>query len=373
MNKDKSQQLIERLIHRVQTNTTDETTGSMNEPASVFLDDKRWQLEREKLFFETPQVIGFAGEVAEANSYITAESMGVPIVVTRDSDGELRAFINACAHRGAQVATGCGTKKRLTCGFHGWSYNLDGKLAGRPNDLSFSLAKDKCSLVSLPVSDRSGLIVVGLRSEMEPEKIDHALDDIADEFSGFGLDTVHTLESRCFDVKANWKLVVSLSHESYHFNVLHRDSLTPMMTPHAVIDEFGLHTRWSFPLRGIEKLADKPRSEWPLRIPGAISHTIFPGTVVIVNPSDAQIIRVEPGRTVDTSVVHFTGVYDDPLRKEESQQAFNFGGEIFETEDLPIAEQCQKGLSGGLQSIVIGSNEPIVQMWHQRWSQALES
>ena len=145
-----------------------------------------------------------------------------------------------------------------------------------------------------------------------------------------------------------------------------------------VNDEFGLHTRWAFPLRGIEKLLEQDESDWPLRPPAAISHTIFPGTVIIVNPSDTQIIRVEPGERVDSCVVVFLGaceeaVFNNKAQLEQSIKTYEFGRKIFESEDLPAAEQCQRGINAGLSKVIVGANEPVVQMWYQRWQKNLKT
>jgi hypothetical protein len=102
-----------------------------------------------------------------------------------------------------------------------------------------------------------------------------------------------------------------------------------------------------------------------------MNHTLFPGTVVVVPPQDAQLIRVEPGRDPGHSVVYYTGVCADPARLEESRAAYDFGGQIFETEDLAAAAQCQQGLAAGRPSVIFGRNEPIVQFWHRLWRQSL--
>jgi phenylpropionate dioxygenase-like ring-hydroxylating dioxygenase large terminal subunit len=364
-------ELNRRLIQRVSTDTTDEAPSTLSEPASVFLDRERWLREREIFFLATPQVIGFAGQVAQPGSYLAVEVLNIPIVVTRAEDGVLRAFINACAHRGARVADGCGIKKRLTCGFHGWSYALDGRLAGRPQAAAFDTADASCNLLELPVSDRSGLLVVGLRSDIDRHAVEHALDAIAPAFAGFGFERMHTIETQRFEVAANWKLVVGLSHESYHFATLHRTTLSPLMTAHAAIDEFGRHTRWAFPLRGIERLNDIDESEWPALPQAVLSHTVFPGTVIVVSHNDAQMIRVEPGASPDSSVIYYSGVCADPARSEESRQAYRFGGDIFSREDLRAALECQQGLAAGRPAVIIGRNEPIVQFWHRSWNAAL--
>jgi len=366
-----AEDLISRLIDCVNRDNSEESSGTVTVSADSFLDVARWQRERQHYFFDTPQVIGFAGDVAQPNSYITAEAMGIPLLVARDQAGTLRAFVNACAHRGARVAEGCGSAQRLNCPFHGWSYRLDGSLAGRPGEASFDIDKAACHLQSLAVSERAGLLLVGLHNDVSAACVDAALDEIAPALHGFNFSSLQTLALRRFEVAANWKLVVALSLESYHFATLHRDSLAPLMTSHAVCDEFGRHARWAFPLRGIEQLAQQPRENWPSQPPAAISHVLFPGTVVIVNGAEAQIIRVEPGQTAASSVVYYSGGCADVTRRDAALQAYEFGGDIFQREDLPAAEQCQQGIAAARRDIIVGRNEPMVQWWLRRWREDL--
>lgn len=371
MNREASLALTRRLIERIQSNTTDQAEDPLLVSANEFLDAERWQRERQQFFLDCPQVIGFAGQLADPGAFLSTEIMGIPIVATRAEDGVLRAFVNACGHRGAQVATGHGQARRLTCSFHGWSYALDGQLAGRPKSDAFAGLDYDARLVALPITDRGGLLVVGASPDVSGQLVDHWLDDIAAQFNGFGFDQVSTIACKRLEVDANWKLVAGLSHESYHFSTLHRDSLSPFMTSHAVADEFGKHSRWAFAMRGIEELLEKDPDDWPTRAPLTMNHTVFPGTVIVVSQKDAQMIRVEPGSRPGHSVIYYLGVCDNPDTLEQSRGAYEFGGKIFETEDLPIAVECQQGLAAGRQTIIIGRNEPIVHFWHRNWNTVL--
>lgn len=363
--------LSRRLLERVRSNSSDEAPEMMVEPASAYLDPERWARERQLFFLETPQVIGFAGEVADPGTYMTAEVMGVPVVVTRDESGRLGAFVNACAHRGAPVARGHGERKRLTCAYHGWSYHLDGSLAGRPEEAAFDPPSPELGLRPLPVSDRYGLIVVGLEG-VSQQSVDAHLESIGPALQGLGLERAQAVETRRFEVAANWKLVVGLSHESYHFSPLHRESLVPLMSSHAVHDFYDGHSRWAFPLRDIEDALGGAEANWPDRLPGAVNYTLFPGTVMVVPQVDAQLIRAEPGAGPGESIVYYSGACTDPGRREESHAAYDFGGAIFEGEDLMAAIQCQRGLESGQTSVIFGRNEPVVQFWHRLWRQRLE-
>ncbi len=87
---------------------------------------------------------------------------------------------------------------------------------------------------------------------------------------------------------------------------------------------------------------------------------------------DAQIIRGEPGPTPDRSVAWLIGAYRVPEKHAESRAAFEFGLRAFQTEDLPAAEESQRGLAAGRQTLLIGRNEPVVQFWHRLWRYSLD-
>ena len=373
MDPDETRRVIARLIERAAAGSLDRAPDTMTEDVADFLDPGRFERERQQFFLDTPQVVGFAGEVQEPGSYVTAESMGIPLLVTRSSDGELRAFVNACAHRGAEIAKGHGSGQRLTCGFHGWTYSLDGRLAGRRADDCFEPAGDSCALVRLPVSDRSGLLVVGLHPGVPQELVDSHLADIEAQFAGFDFATMHFLETRRFEVAANWKLIAALSYESYHFPNLHRTTVGTMFRGDCVVDTFGdRNSRWAFCLNGTEELGRLDPSEWPTDVPGAVNHCLFPGTVVVTSPGGAQIIRSEPGPSVGQSVVQYHGAFADLTHRESAQAAYDFGGNAFENEDLVAAVECQRGLSATGAPIQIGRNEPVVQFWHRVWREQLQ-
>lgn len=357
----------QRMLQHVQNSSSDLAAAACSEQASFYTDERRWLKEKQQFFLSTPQVVGFAGEVAQAGSYITVESMGIPLLICRSQEGQLQAFINACGHRGARVAEGCGLAKRLTCKFHGWSYNLDGQLAGRPQDNAFEPIHSQNHLTPLPVSQSSGLLVVGLTTNISQTTVDKALDPISAALQAYDFTQVSSIQTRKYTVAANWKLVTALSLEGYHFKTLHRDSLAPMMLDHTVFDDFGGHTRWGFALKGIEVLLDKAVEDWPEHFPGAVNHTLFPSTIAVASGRDAQLIRAEPGSHPGESVVYYSGVCGTPGGEADSLSAYEFGGDIFEKEDLPAAEQCQKGIDAGRQEFAIGANEPVVQAWHQKW------
>ena len=155
--------LAHRLIANIVADTTDLGDHVYRGDGSIFTDPERFEAEREAFFRRTPQVVGWGGEVAEPGDVLARVVAGVPVLVTRDGDGALRAFLNACTHRGMGLCDGADNTRRLTCGYHGWTYDLAGRLVGLPHREPFpGLDTDSLGLQPLPVEEQAGLVVVGL-------------------------------------------------------------------------------------------------------------------------------------------------------------------------------------------------------------------
>ena len=340
-------------------------------PAAAFTCPDRFAAERRRLFRDEPQPVAFSAEVPDHGSFLALEVLDVPVVLTRDDRGILRAFVNACSHRGAPVARSAGTCRRLVCPFHGWAYGLDGTLVGRPGEQYFDTPSQECGLSPLPVSETHGLVVVGIDPEMPTARLESALGDIGAEIGMLGLGSYRCVARRGREVRANWKFVTDLSLESYHFSALHRDSVAEMLAPNAVVDTWHRCSRWAFPLKSITRLAALEESAWPDRIEGSCTYTLYPGVMLIVNETGAQMIRAEPGDAPDRSRVSYVGISTPDCDPEVARQAYEFGGDVFENEDLPVAEQCQRGLVAGRKPVLLGRNEPLLQFWHRLWADAL--
>src|SRR5262249_56159976 len=90
------------------------------------------ELEREQIVGGAWEYGGVLEQVTEPGAFMTCRAGITPVVVVRGRDGELRAFVNVCRHRGHEVAKGCGTRETLQCPYHAWTYDLDGSLRKAP-------------------------------------------------------------------------------------------------------------------------------------------------------------------------------------------------------------------------------------------------
>jgi len=363
--------LHRRLLDHLRNKTTDRSADEARVPAAAFTCPDTFARERHALFQQTPQPVAFAGEIPDPCSFLALRVLNTPVLLVRDEEGTLRAFINACAHRAAPMAAGSGEARSLVCPFHGWAYHLDGTLRGRPEDDSFSTPASDCVLTQLPVSERCGVVTLSLDPAMLQSTVDDSLAGIGDELETAGFENCRPLERRHHTVAANWKLVNDLSLESYHFKTLHRDSVAQVLYANAIVDTFGRHSRWAFPLQTIETLADIPEADWPEAVQGSLTYTLYPGVMFLVNAFGAQMIRAEPGGRPGEALVTYAGVHWTDCDAGAARQAYEFGGDVFAQEDLPMAEECQRGLAAGQRDLLLGRNEPLLQFWHRLWHEAV--
>jgi len=341
----------------------------MIEPTDFATDPVRWEREREQFFERGAHVIAWSGELAGPGSFLTREVYGVPVLVTRDGGRALRAFRNVCTHRGAEVASGCGSARRLVCPYHGWTFDLAGSLVGQPSARSFDdIDVGELGLTPLPVAEPAGLIVVGLHSDVD---VAGALDPIASTMQWCGYDSHELVDRRTFALQANWKIAADINLEAFHVAHLHRDTLHHFVTNHSNYEIFGRHARWAFPRREASELIGRPPESWPDDEPFIVVHVLFPNCVLIETSNSSQMFRILPGAHVGESTMEISEASIGPITGDEDreyhQMAFDMLCSVLETEDFPEAEQSHRGAASGLEHFVFGRVEPMLQHAHQVW------
>src|SRR5215212_2365267 len=189
-------------------------------PSHWYVDPGRLDDELERVFDRSWQYAGPAELVAEPGSFLTTRAGRVPIVVTRDTDGELNAFANVCRHRGAEVARERnGRRKSLQCHYHAWTYGLDGRLRAAPRTEGLDL--DDVALPCATVGTWGPFVFVNPDPEAAPlaETLGELPTIVAE--AGLPLDVVRPRRNAGYEIQANWKLVVDNYLECYHCPVAH--------------------------------------------------------------------------------------------------------------------------------------------------------
>jgi phenylpropionate dioxygenase-like ring-hydroxylating dioxygenase large terminal subunit len=133
---DREQQIgdvAEIMVDYVTNKKTFLTDKTMTVPSSSYTDPDQWAAEMELIFKRVPLMLAFTAEMPNPGDYKAMDAAGLPVLISRNKAGEVNAFLNVCAHRGAPVANeGHGNCARFTCKYHSWTYGQDGtKLINR--------------------------------------------------------------------------------------------------------------------------------------------------------------------------------------------------------------------------------------------------
>ncbi len=198
------------------------TPGRATLPWSWYSDPAILQRELQRIFRCSWQYAGHLGELPEPDGYFASATGPVPIVITRDSDGVLRGFVNVCRHRGAVVAAGSAQRGTLQCPYHAWTYGLDGCLRAAPRS-GDDPAFDAERMGLRPVSVGTWGPFVFANPDPQAEPLTEALGDLPEVVAEHGLDVDALRISRrvSYDIRANWKIALENYLECYHCAVNH--------------------------------------------------------------------------------------------------------------------------------------------------------
>jgi nitrite reductase/ring-hydroxylating ferredoxin subunit len=371
--------IARRLLAHIRDGTAESASSQHKVEVSKYTDRDLWAEEVEAFYRRLPIVAGMSCELPAPGSYKADEIVGTPVLLLRDGDGRLNAFLNVCRHRGAPVASGCGQASRFSCPYHAWTYDQAGRLVGVTSEETFGpLDRDAYTLTRLPCAERAGLIFLGLTPGM-PFDIDDYLCGVDEHIAASEPEILHYGGKRLVEAP-NWKITMEGHLESYHFASLHKNSIGPTTFNNCgTIDRFGPHILISVAHKHIVDLVDRPESEWhPLR-DGMITaqYVLFPGASItlLANGMMVQMVRPgdEVGRSSNTMVMGFYEEARDEATAAEQSQFLDFIGSVLGDEDYAAGFDIQKGLGSGAQSeVILGLNEPGVIYFHETMREILE-
>ncbi len=353
-----------------------------NDP-SAYTSPEWARREREILFREYPLVAGFSCRLKKAGDYFTDSLGSTPILVTRNKDGQLRAFANICRHRGSRLVEGCGSGAvRFSCPYHAWSYDTDGKLRAIPDEAGFAtLNRESHGLVSFPVEEKFGLVWVTPRQAATQTATQNSTIDVvkhlgglAEDLASYGLDDFALADQRVVRRKMNWKLMSDTFWEAYHIKVLHKNNIAPIFAKNlALYDGFGLNHRLVGIRSSIEKLRELPESQWSLIQHATILMNLFPNTICVMQSDHLETYRAFPVAGAVNDAIIEISVLAPPYDAENPKwkKAMDLLVGVVE-QDFAIGEQIQRNFeSGVLPEVLYGRYEPALEHFHRSIRTAL--
>jgi phenylpropionate dioxygenase-like ring-hydroxylating dioxygenase large terminal subunit len=366
--------VAETLLSYAETKTTFQGAAPKTIPAEHYTDPARFAREKAALFMRLPLVVGVSGELPVPGSYKALDAMGHPVLLTRDCDGQVRAFLNVCPHRGAPVAAeGCGRAARLTCPYHAWSFTLTGDLlAVAGADMFGPVDRATLGLTRLPCAERAGIIFAILTPGLKID-VDTFYGAMLAEFDAIGFDRFAYIGTRAI-TGPNWKIAFDGNLEGYHFASLHPTTIHPRTYSNLMhFEAFGPHLRIGFAQTTIaEKLAAVPRQDWATQENNGFDfvRTLFPNVSVFLAPEIIQLMLIFPGPTQDIN--HTTMIYvrrdapRDEADRQSLEQMMDWLRDVVRDEDYAMGLKVQKGLlAKGVENLIFGRNERGNQFFHE--------
>jgi phenylpropionate dioxygenase-like ring-hydroxylating dioxygenase large terminal subunit len=305
-------------------------------PFSWYSDEEVLRRERSRIFARSWQYGGRAAQIAEPGSFLATDAGGVPILVTRDRTGALRAFLNVCRHRGAVLTEGCGRRGTIQCHYHAWTYDLDGTLRQAPrSEREPAFDRDEWSLLPASVDTWGPFLFVNPDPDAVP--LAEHLGDLPEILArDFDLDNV-VFHSRVeFGSNANWKVVVENFLECYHCPTAH-PGFSDEVDVHP--DRYLLEAHPTFSAQHATAKRTGERGQFHLLYPNT-GINVFPGPP---NLSIGPIAPAGPHRTERYLDYFFAPDVDEEWRRE----FFAFDEQVGR-EDTALVESVHRGMASGV-------------------------
>ena len=311
-------------------------------PGDWYTDLRVEALERRAVWSRTWQMVGRTAQVAGPGEFLTAEVAGEPIVVVRGNDGVLRGFFNVCRHHAAAVMTApCGKVDRMRCPYHGWTYDLEGRLRGVPElEGVLDFQREQMGLVPLAVTTWESFVFVHL--DPDPVPLAQSLGALVEQVAPLGLGSLQFCERREYTLACNWKVFVdNYLDGGYHVPHLHKGLSSILDYTAYTIENFERFCLQSSPIdaSGGEAITAAVRKG------RALYYWVYPNLMLNWYEGYLDTNLVIP-LGVDRVKVIFDFYFDDvgAARTERNAQSMAVSERI-QDEDHAICESVQRGLS----------------------------
>lgn len=344
-------------------------------PGSRYVDPEFLALEWRYLWKKAWLYACHIDELPEPGSYILWKKTQAPIIILRDRDDTVRAFYNTCRHRGGPlVKEERGTVRGFTCGYHGWTYDLEGRLINLRDKRDFVGLDTACrSLVPVRCERLGNWIFINEDPDAEP-LIEH-LGPIADEFRQFQPENTRLVHSEGFDVACNVKVLLDAFLEVYHLKSIHQNTVDRFLDHRGTTITLWPkgHSRMVTPNRRPDWVdpgaRDMPEIPTVTEIPRTanVSYNFYPNLVCPPAPSGMPFLTFWPTgpRSMRIECHWFAPDIDDaPNHERWPERIANFDRIL--AEDTQFAPQIQESVeSPGFLGMPLNYQERRIYHWHE--------
>ncbi len=318
-------------------------------PADWYTDPAFFAREKARIFRHNWQYVGLIEQVTQPGDFFTCTLGDVPLVITRDELGTLRAFINVCRHRGSElVLQACGNRKTLQCHYHAWTYNLDGTLRSAPgmkHEAGFDTTQ--FPLLNAQIDTWGPFIFVN------PDKDAAPLKDVLGELpqllaaTGLNLGGLKRRVRRTYEIAANWKVVVDNYLECYHCPVAHPGFSSVIDVNNYTVQEYEYFSTQGGPKKETGRSGNKELYDTTGEVKDGFYAYLWPNFTLNVYPGPGNLslnlfLPIETSKTLAI----FDYCFVDEVTTEDEENFASFIDQV-QDEDTILCESVQRGLNSG--------------------------
>lgn len=317
-------------------------------PARFYTGAQSHELDCRAVFATSWQLLAHASQLTRAGDHVVGDIAGVPLLIVRGEDGELRALHNVCRHRAGPLALCDGRgAKRLRCHYHGWTYSLDGQLLSAPE---MQGAKDfDVASVRLPQARAAvwrGLVFASLDACAPP--LGELLDGMDARLGKHAIESYAFHARESYDIACNWKTYLDNYLEGYHVPHIHPELNRMLDYRSYVVETSRWHSLQHSPLESGDTLYGSGE---------ALYWFVWPNTMLNVMPGRMQtnrVLPIAPGRCRVVFDYYYQAEQEDAGGRHARDREFS---DLVQREDVDMCERVQRGLASG--SYVAGRLNPL--------------
>ena len=303
--------------------------------SSWYSDEKILKIEKENIFSKSWHLLGSIDQIPDKGDYLIKTINDQPIVVINDIDGRINVFYNVCQHRGCVLLKKDGNSKQIKCGYHGWVYELNGKLKAARGFDKEDLDFEQLNLKSIEHYIWMKQIFVKLESDCN--NLPKTLKEIENIISPIKFDNYLFHLRKSYEINCNWKVYMDNYLEGFHIPLVH-----PKLN--RVIDYKSYSTEIfdNFSLQWCHINAESSPYKKTDDTSKAYYFTLFPNILFNIAPGRLQTNIIEP---IDASScnVYFDYYFETEEDLESIQEDISFSEKV-QNEDINICERIQIGL-----------------------------
>ena len=291
-------------------------------PNECYISDEYLKYERNKIFCDNWSVVGAASSIPEAGDIKQYDLLGIPLIILRDQEKNVRVFHNVCSHRGFKlVDKDCKLKNVIRCPYHSWSYNFKGELVATPHIGGINkhqvegFDKNKSNLKEVRSKVWMDLIFININSNAE--NFENSIEPLEKRWSKFINKEDQNLIRHAkdfgyfnMDVKSNWKFAIENYCESYHLPWIHPElNKVSNIEDHYHIEDIS----GNFSGQGSNKYVQQ--------FEGNRSFKTFPNWSSDLS-QNSEYVSLFPNVMLGIHIDHFYAFWLEPLENDKNREHF---------------------------------------------------